>query len=397
MGLLLDFGPLSPCCTDTALDHIYKAMSEGGDDTHDIWAPHESPFIRALVERFTERGLARLETVRQEVAKWAAGEYYVPRRTPPQAPPGFLTRWTTAELDLARIYLSSIPPDSLSLSDWELVIEYMTQRYMPLTQLYEEAEWLVTKAALMGRVQSILGAAGQKEIPEATATSLMEALPGTVDDAVRMFRVSDSVDAVMSYGRIHACDEVRAVSEATRRRLRTVIADHQLRRYEGDITATPQDLEKVLRDEFSTLNRDWRRIALTEAGEMANQGTIMSLPVGSMVRRVEMYRGACAFCRRLDGRIFRVTTAADPKKDGERDVWPGKTNIGRSASPRKRVGDELIDRTASERWWAAAGVQHPHCRGRWEPMKPANANDDPAFAEWMRRRLGHTYGLPSPV
>lgn len=393
-AMLLDVGALSDCCTNRALEVMHKGLADGDGLAHDIWAQHESPFIRDLVERFSSRGLLKLGAVRQDLERWLAGDYYAPVRElmlPPVV--GMMTRWSQPELDLVRMYLSSVPPDEMSLSDWELAIEYMVQRYMPLDQMTEEAEWLATKSYLMGKAQAaLLG-----DVAANVAAGLAEAMPGTVAEATAMFHLSQAVETVLEYGRARAVENVVELTESVRHRLKAVVLDYQTRRLTGDPSATVEKLQQTLQEQFNTLNRDWRRIAITEAGETANQGTIMALPPGSYVKRIEMYRGACAFCRKIDGRVFRVTTASDPDKDGEQDVWPGKTNVGRSAAPRKRVGNELIDRTASERWWAAAGLQHPHCRGRWEPMPDARPGDDPIFADWLKRRVGLIQGLPSPV
>ena len=59
-------------------------------------------------------------------------------------------------------------------------------------------------------------------------------------------------------------------------------------------------LETKLMDQFATLNRDWRRIAVTEAGEAQTAGYIASVPRGTKVKRVEQYKNACAFCRKIE-------------------------------------------------------------------------------------------------
>ncbi len=385
--LLVDIGHLHGEACDCALDSLYKALSDEDGLAHDIWAEHESPFIRSLVERFSERGLTKIAKVQSELGRWISGDYHVPAKDPVALPPGFKGRWTTDELDLVRIYLENIPPGEMTIDDWSLVIDYMVQRYLPQDALNEEAEWLAVKSNLMGRVQAHMGIA-----EAAVADAVAEALPSTVLEAGVMFRFSDAAEAILSYGKARACDAVEAVSEATRHRLKRVILDHEQQKLAG-APVTTTTLQSKLLEEFGQLNRDWRRIAVTEAGEMANQGVIASLPKGSEVRRLEMYNGACPFCKKLDGRIFRVTTADDENKDGDRDVWPGKTNVGRSSSPRKRSGNELIERLPSERWWAAAGTQHPHCRGRWEPIQSTQPGDDPEFSAWLRKHLGQTRGM----
>lgn len=385
--LLVDIGHLHGEACDCALESLHKALSDEDGLAHDIWAEHENPFIRSLVERFSERGLTKIAKVQSELAAWLAGERHVPAKEPVAVPAGFMGRWSRDELDLVRIYLENVPPGALTLDDWSMVIDYLVQRYLPADALNEEAEWLAVKANLMGRVQAHMGGADA-----ALAAAVAEALPATAAEAGVMFRIADVADAVLAYGKARACDAVQAVSEAMRHRLKRVVLDYQQQRLTGAPVST-STLQSKLLEEFGALNRDWRRIAVTEAGEMANQGVIAALPKDSNVRRIEMYNGACPWCKKIDGRIFRVTSADDEAKDGDKDVWPGKTNVGRSSSPRKRVGNELVERLPSERWWVAAGTQHPHCRGRWEPMQEAQPGDDPEFAAWLRRRLRQVEGV----
>lgn len=385
--ILIDIGHLHGPACDCALESLYKALSDEDGIAHDIWAEHENPFIRALIEKFSERGLTKLDKVNAELGLWMLGDHYVPAKQVVPVPPGFMGRWTQEELDLVRIYLENIPPGQMTMDDWSMVIDYMVQRYLPTDTLNEEAEWLVVKSNLMGRMQAHVG-----DIDPGVAAAIAEALPSTVAEAGVMFKFSDVAESILSYGKERACDSVQAISEATRHKLKRVVLDYEQKRLAGD-NVTTGDLQSKLLEEFSSLNRDWRRIAVTEAGEMANQGVILSLPKDAEVRRLEMYNGACPFCKKLDGRIYRVTTASDPEKNGDKDVWPGKSNVGRSSSPRKRVGGELIDRTPEERWWAAAGTQHPHCRGRWEPIQSTEPGDDPEFAAWLRKHLGQTMGM----
>ena len=321
--MLLDISKLHHCCANHALEGMFKALADEDGLGHDIWAAHENPFIQALIEKFSERGLLKIEKVHHELLKWMAGEYVVPDIQAVPVPPGFMGRWTQQEMSLVRTYLENIPPDSLTLDDWGLLIDYLVQRYLPADQLQEQAEWLAVKSGLMGKVQAHLG-----DIAAGAAMALVQALPSTVKEAGVMFRLSDVAESVLAYGKARACDAVVALSETARHRIRRVVVEHQAQRLAG---APVKDgtLQQKLLDEFGTLNRDWRRIAITEAGEMANQGVIASLKPGQEVRRMEMYRGACPFCKKLDGRIFRVTTADDPEKDGTKDVWVGKTNVGR--------------------------------------------------------------------
>lgn len=169
--------------------------------------------------------------------------------------------------------------------------------------------------------------------------------------------------------------------------MRNLIAQHAEEQFLRIPGAPGSSLQTKLLDEFATLNRDWRRIAVTEAGENANQGYVASLKPGAKVKRVEQYKGVCSWCAKIDGKVMRVVDPADPDKNGDTDIWVGKTNVGRSAAPRKRVGSLLVDREPHERYWVAAGVQHPHCRGRWVPVIEEQPGDDPDFAAWLHATL----------
>jgi hypothetical protein len=170
--------------------------------------------------------------------------------------------------------------------------------------------------------------------------------------------------------------------------MREVIMQHEEQKMMSGGAAVPgSSLQTRLLDEFAVLNRDWRRISLTESGEVANQGFIASMKPGSKLKRIEQYANSCSFCRKIDGAIVEVVEPSKPLKDPDTMVWLGKTNVDRSLSPRKRVGGELIERLPEERWWIAAGVQHPFCRGTWLNLIESEPEDDPDFAEWLRNTL----------
>lgn len=380
--LFIDIGALSEYQTDLALEFMHKAH---GDD-ESAWAQHESPFIRRLIELFTERGLMRLEHVRNGIDLWLSGDKHRPASDLPARPAGAMLRWTESEKQLVSVYLESLPPGEWTLEDNMLMVDYLVQRYLPADDMRTEAEWLATRANLMGRVQ-----ASMENLTVQQADDVLRALPSTVDDAVDMFTMSPRQEAVVRYGVERAAENVVRISDETRRRMRNVIMHHtgeQMVAGHGQAIKMSHDLRTVISDQFAALNRDWRRIAVTEAGENLNQGYVASKAPGTKLRRVEQYRNACAFCRRIDGRVVEVVSPDDPDKDGDTQVWVGKTNIGRSASPRKRVGNELIEREPHELYWIAAGIMHPNCRGRWIPEIEDREGDDPEFGDWLRATLG---------
>lgn len=380
MTLLIDIGALTERETDHALELIHKAITENGDEDA-VWEKHPSPFIRRLIELFTQRGLLRLDGIRKEVLAHLNGARFAGGERPPR-PDGSMYRWTPTELQLAKLYLSSLPPGEWVLEDHMLMVDYLVQRYLPADDLRAESEWLATRSTLMGRVQ-----ANMPSVTMEQADKLIGAMPLTVRSTHAQFRLNPRQLATLNFAASSAADRVQKVSDDTRYRLRNLIRRHVEQQTLRDPTATGSSLQTKLIDEFGRLNRDWRRIAVTEAGEAANQGMVASVAPGHHLKRVEQYRGACAFCKKIDGRVVEVVAPDEPIKDGEKQVWAGKSNMGRSASPNKRVGQALIEREPDERWWVPAGTVHPNCRGRWVAVAEPREGDDPDFAAWLKATL----------
>lgn len=369
--ILIDLGALSGDETNAAIEAMHKALSE-----FDLlaWSRHENPLIADLVEAFWQEGMLGLEYVRDALTRIVQGE---PAGT---SAPGL---WSGKTKAVAALYLQTKPPAEYTPQDWSILIDYLMQQYLPLDHLQKQAEMLAVKSTLMGKVQAYYSG-----VTDQQAKTIAAAMPSSLTGLSGVFRLRDAARAIAEYGSARLCEHVTGFSDAVRHSLKQTIFVHEMRRVSGDRTATPSALQQELLDQFGQYNRDWRMIAVTEAGEMQTQGVIASLEPGTQVRRIEQYHGACAWCRKIDGMIFRVVAADDPNKNGETDVWPGKTNYGRSAAPRKRVGNDLVERLPSERWWVAAGVQHPHCRGFWEPLRRLQAGEDPQFAEWMLAKAG---------
>jgi hypothetical protein len=374
--VLIDVSCQCPEHTDATLEFIFKAL---GDDPGDaIWDKHPNPLIRRIVEMFTRRGMDRVSGLRDELQRWIAGAEHHPSAAGMARPIGAMVRWTPTELGMTRAYLEALAPEQFELEDWGLLVDYLVQRYLPAGDMRADADWLSTRSNIMGRVQAVL-----EEPTESQADTILAALPATREAAGDVFGLTHVQRAVMAYGNAHCADNVVAWTDAARLRLRRVVMDYAEAQMLGDKAKAASSLETRLLDEFGTMNRDWRRIAVTEAGENMNQGMIASLKPGTRVKRVEKYRGACAFCRSIDGKIMLVVAPGDADKDGAKQVWVGKTNLGRSASPRRRVGGELVDREPHEMWWIPAGTVHPNCRGVWIPLGEPTRKVDPKFSAWM--------------
>lgn len=374
--LLIDVGRADPCCVDDALETLHKSLSNPPDG--DIWAPHHSTFISALIERFTQFGLTQIQAVSDELQEWLSGARSAPSALSP-APSSFWSL-TSQELGVARLYLSHLPIEHWAPWDFNLLIEYLMGRYLPAGALRNEAEKFAVQSNLMGKVQAL-----HPTLTTEAAKLLTAAMPTSVLVARAQFRLPAVAQSVMDYGYTHCAEAVVSTSERYKHALKAIVMDHQSQVLYGE--TPPRSLQAKLFDALGDANLDWRRLALTEAAELSNQGLIAALTPGERVRRLEAYAGACPFCRKHDTLVYNVKAASDPSKNGDTDVWPGKTNVGRSASPMKRGPHGLVERSPNELWWMTAGTVHPHCRGQWhrELAAPPGADDD--FAKWLEKHL----------
>lgn len=381
MTLLIDFGDVPDHQCDACLDGLFKSLSEQPPGSHpeSIWAPHENPLLREHVEDVTRRLQAILRAIQDALAQALTG---APMLDLQKADPPWL-RWDEHAFEAARGRLESKPPADYTLEDWLLLVDYLIQRYLDDGVIQTEAEYLVVRAALAGKIQAGMQRPKADFGTEAKAAAAVMLLPTTfraVPDKV----LTPVEQEILICARTQAATNIRNITEQARARMRTIITEHVQAQVLGQAEGTAERMRSRLFDSFGQLNRDFRRIAVTEAGDICNTGYIAAQPAGTRVRRKEAYKGACQFCRSINGKVVTVVAPSKPDKDGETEVWVGKTNIGRSAAPRRREGGTLVERPSNERWWLAAGVQHPHCRGSWLPAGDgAAAGVSPAFVSWV--------------
>ena len=380
MTLLLDIGSVPERHCDACLDHLAKAVAEDpGGDPDGIWARHPDPWLAEHVEDATKRFQAMLQHMQDMLSRLLFGEVLGDL-----AKAESWTRWDQAEIEAVRARLRDKPTSSYTIDDWMTVVDLLLQTYMPADAVVTEAEYLTVRAALLGKVSANL--AGNTPPSHAWADTIAAYVP-TQFAAVPPRVLSPRELSVLYVAKARAAVNISDVKEEARRGMKSICIAHVQAMLLGERDGQGEALRQALFDEFGRLNRDFRRIAVTEAGECMLQGFIAAQDPGQRVQRQEAYRGACDFCRSINGQVFEVVDPAAPRKDGERQVWLGKTNVGRSASPRRRVGDQLMERTANERWWPAAGVQHPHCRGSWRSVTQRPAAVSQEFADWLDAKI----------
>lgn len=382
------FLQIDDCCSDHAADDAFEALHKalvedpGGNDAA-LWEAHPNPWIAPVVNQ-SSNALANAVHAIREGFDLATDGHPLPRLAKAF---GWGAMDDATLADAVR-YLGGMLPTTYALEDWLLVVDVLMAQNMPPGFIATQAEAMAVRADLLGRVQAVVLPHQVLSIPALVALvpASLAALPAGLLNPVET--------AILGAAAARAAVNITDIADRTRSMMKRAVVDHTTGLIRGDTRGGTRALQQRLFERFADLNRDVRRLAITEVGEACNQGFIAASPPGSYVRRMEHYTGACAFCVSLHDKVFQVVAPDHEPKDGATMIWEGKTNIGRSASPRKKLGGALIARDPHEMYWAAAGVFHPNCRGRWVPTAPplaATANVSPTFVSWLDKMIAEAH------
>ncbi|GEM48720.1 hypothetical protein [Deinococcus cellulosilyticus] len=141
------------------------------------------------------------------------------------------------------------------------------------------------------------------------------------------------------FAQAKAGEYITSLSQRTRTQVKQVLYQHELSH------GSPLELAQRLNDQFRVLNRDWRRIALTETSNNRAQGFLGSIPAGEQVE-FSAALDCCDRCQAYHKTVWTVVSPEATDRDPDRHVWVGKT-------------------------WQDGGAaisMHPHCRCRWMPV-----------------------------
>jgi hypothetical protein len=143
----------------------------------------------------------------------------------------------------------------------------------------------------------------------------------------------------------------------------------------------PGTLERRLLERFGQLNRDWRRIVLTESAFAVQNGALASVdPADGWIATWIAAPNACPYCLAQSKRRFKVVAADAPRKNGDTEVWVGKSNWGRSAHLHTKDGDT---RTKAELYWPCCPA-HPNCACHLS-LRPAKFAQHGAYATKVKK------------
>lgn len=168
---------------------------------------------------------------------------------------------------------------------------------------------------------------------------------------------------MLRFALAHAAENVQQVSDQTKATLRMMLTRAQI---EGQ---HPQELARRMREVFSGMNRDWRKIAVTESASIATNGYLGAQGEGQWVVG-QSAADACRWCRAMiHGKIFTVTHQPPSDPDDpmwNTHLWPGKSNVGRVRHMRAKNGNVRL----SNELWKPCIILHPSCRCRLVAFNP---------------------------
>lgn len=379
--ILYDLAPIDDDVANYGLECLCKSLSEPSAGDDGIWQPHESPFLRTLVEAFTQQGIELNQSLHDELIHWLNGSEFTGNGAMVLQQPLPGPVWANDYLLQVRHYLASHTLQTMTAQDWMMLVDYLIQLHMPPGFATTHSQWLTVRSHVMGKLE-----ATNPNTTLQQANKALEHMPATIAQLLGSFAFTPLQSATLTYADARCAEAIVQFGESMRQKIKAVILQDLAEKMgaEGAVIGG-HSLQTKLLDAFADQNRDWRRIAITEAGEAQTQGFVANMPIGARIKRIEHYRGACEFCSKIDGKIFDVVAPDAPKKDGKTQVWVGKTNMGRSASKRKKFMGGLVHREESELWWPAAGLQHPHCRGRWvlQANRLEGQSPDPRWEGWL--------------
>jgi hypothetical protein len=306
-----------------------------------FWGPHPDPNHNWIEEQLYYRGTAFLRSM----LSWTIGKENMQLAKaeggPPKAP-----GWG----EVAKLF-SSPEPAAKKMNIWENLIDAFTQHIFP----QETVESVSAAWALRSSMLSMLGDK-IKGIRESMKdwNALHQVLPSHRREAIEWQKENGARLLVR-------------LKDDTKQKIKDVLVQSEV---EG---LGRGKMEQRLMEGFGYLNRDWRRVVLTETAMSAASGQLAQ--VAGAEGWEAIWTGtpnACPFCHRMYGRSFKIVAADKADKNGDKEVWPGKTNIGRSVSLYTREGRK---REKGELWWPCIPA-HPNCCCSWSirrTVTPENA------------------------
>jgi len=226
----------------------------------------------------------------------------------------------------------------IPLSDQEMkYLENLITKH--LVEIVKVSEVFSVRAFLVGQ---FLAEAAQKGM---TAEQIEVAiLPLSLKAVEKKMKLTKKDKYAIQFSKQRSAERIRGITEQARKGIKETIWQGLVER------KNPLNVSQDLFKKFGDLNRDWRRIAITEANIAAGEGYMRKLIDDQKERGKKVTKllgqsavDACPWCKEnIHGKVFILVDKdeapiepEDPKWDTH--LWPGKNNVGRGYAKRKWV------------------------------------------------------------
>jgi len=239
-----------------------------------------------------------------------------------------------------------------------------------------KVEELILKAANVAKL-------GSTDFMGAPVAIDLKGLPKTLKDAIAKGTFTAREVRALKYAIQYAAINITSVTNRAQSKIANMVVDSIQNREHPRRLASRMFDEMAVGDD-AVLNRDWERVAITEANRSANDAIIAGYEDGEYVLG-NSHDDACQYCvRYIDQKIYKVTTKPppdyshlDPKskkytdlaRRWDTEIWVGKSNMGRSLAARRRSPKGLVPRMHHELGTPTLPL-HPTCRCRWSKWLP---------------------------
>jgi hypothetical protein len=320
-----------------------------------MWGPHADPQQTAAEQLFYVPGLNFLSDLFSAVFGEKARPTFAKAEAP--RPPG----WGELAAHFGRLEAGS-PAEQVST--WASIVDKVIDGLLP----QETVDQIVKAWALRSHLLHQLG-------KEASALGR----PGAWEAMFHL--LPDPSKAQLEWTQLRGAQYVTQLSAKARAAVLESLVQNRLN------GGNAQELRRDLFERFGTMNRDWRRTALTETSFAVQNGLLVTAADGEEWEAIwNAAPTACPFCQRMAGRVFKVLKPGE-KGDPWTTIAAGRNNVGRSASPRTKDGRV---RTPEELWIPSIPA-HPNCMCGWILRRVAKTKAGKAAAALFRDKQAERY------
>lgn len=295
-----------------------------------FWGPHPDRLIASIEDEFYQAGFHFLSAfLGAALGKKAPGAKVLTKAF--NLPSPHVHGWGK----VADLFRTDIPPVRL-LQGWEATIDQVLKGLWPDAAKQQSAEYLALRTHWMTQ-------AGERVASTPPFSSWGHAIR----------EMSRAQVESMEWTKARALVYASKLQDDARNAMRALLVNSK-QAGEG-----PAMLERRLFEKFGNLNRDWRRIALTETAFATQNGALASVdPAEGWLAVWSASPRACPYCRKMHGTALRVVSPDKANKDPENEVWIGKSNVGLSASKWSKKEGRYRD---EHELWKPCIPAHPNC------------------------------------